>query len=93
MLFWQKGKIGVGCENSTVGLLDRGFKSGYGFQAHTSHVLFLQQIRFFHHSVSTIPDYLFYDDYFDVLCRTVLGFTEQNDIFVPIGFRFYKRTS
>lgn len=40
-----RGKIVVGCEDGTVSLLDRGFKFSYGFQAHTSSVLFLQQLK------------------------------------------------
>ncbi|KAK9077398.1 hypothetical protein SSX86_005735 [Deinandra increscens subsp. villosa] len=40
-----RGKIAVGCEDGTVSLLDRGFKFSYGFQAHTSSVLFLQQLK------------------------------------------------
>ncbi|KAI3755662.1 hypothetical protein L1987_55467 [Smallanthus sonchifolius] len=40
-----RGKISVGCEDGTVSLLDRGFKFSYGFQAHTSSVLFLQQLK------------------------------------------------
>ncbi|KAD4179043.1 hypothetical protein E3N88_27634 [Mikania micrantha] len=40
-----RGKIVVGCEDGTVSLLDRGFKFSYGFQAHTSSVLFLQMLK------------------------------------------------
>ncbi|CAI9303482.1 unnamed protein product [Lactuca saligna] len=40
-----RGKIAVGCEDGTVSLLDRGFKFSYGFQAHTSSVLFIQQLK------------------------------------------------
>lgn len=40
-----RGKIVVGCGDGTVCLLDRGFKFNYGFQAHASSVLFLQQLK------------------------------------------------
>lgn len=40
-----KGKIVVGCDDGTVSLLDRGMKLNYGFQAHSSSVLFLQQLK------------------------------------------------
>lgn len=54
-----RGKIAVGCEDGTVSLLDRGFKFSYGFQAHTSSVLFLQQLKvsFFHPSLSITSYY------------------------------------
>nr|XP_043629208.1 vacuolar protein-sorting-associated protein 11 homolog [Erigeron canadensis] len=40
-----RGKVAVGCEDGSVSLLDRGFKFSYGFQAHTSSVFFLQQLK------------------------------------------------
>ncbi|XP_068634099.1 vacuolar protein-sorting-associated protein 11 homolog [Aristolochia californica] len=40
-----RGKIVVGCDDGTVNLLDRGLKFMYGFQAHTSAVLFVQQLK------------------------------------------------
>ncbi|KAL5977230.1 Vacuolar protein sorting-associated protein 11 [Asimina triloba] len=40
-----RGKIAVGCDDGTVSLLDRGLKFIHGFQAHTSNVLFLQQLK------------------------------------------------
>jgi hypothetical protein len=40
-----RGKIVVGCDDGTVSLLDRGLKFNYGFQAHSSSVLFLQQLK------------------------------------------------
>ncbi|KAL1805594.1 hypothetical protein ACET3Z_028662 [Daucus carota] len=40
-----RGKIVAGCDDGTVALLDRGFKYNYGFQAHTSSVLFLQHLK------------------------------------------------
>ncbi|KAA8526594.1 hypothetical protein F0562_008203 [Nyssa sinensis] len=40
-----RGKIVVGCDDGTVSLLDRGLKFNYGFQAHSSPVLFLQQLK------------------------------------------------
>nr|XP_010942636.1 vacuolar protein-sorting-associated protein 11 homolog [Elaeis guineensis] len=40
-----RGRIAVGCDDGTVGLLDRGFKLSYGFQAHASSVLFIQQLK------------------------------------------------
>ncbi|XP_020589182.1 vacuolar protein-sorting-associated protein 11 homolog [Phalaenopsis equestris] len=40
-----RGRIVIGCDDGTVGLLDRGFKLLYGFQAHASSVLFLQQLK------------------------------------------------
>lgn len=35
----------LGCNDGTVSLLDRGLKHTYGFQAHSSSVLFLQQLK------------------------------------------------
>ncbi|KAK6919237.1 Clathrin, heavy chain/VPS, 7-fold repeat [Dillenia turbinata] len=40
-----RGKVLVGCDDGTVSLLDRGLKFNYGFQAHSSSVLFLQQLK------------------------------------------------
>ncbi|KAL6960499.1 Vacuolar protein sorting-associated protein 11 [Sarracenia purpurea var. burkii] len=40
-----RGKIVVGCDDGTVSLLDRGLKFNYGFQAHSSSVFFLQQLK------------------------------------------------
>ncbi|XP_043720547.1 vacuolar protein-sorting-associated protein 11 homolog [Telopea speciosissima] len=40
-----RGRIVVGCDDGTVNLLDRGLKFIYGFQAHVSSVLFLQQLK------------------------------------------------
>ncbi|XP_072981582.1 vacuolar protein-sorting-associated protein 11 homolog [Typha angustifolia] len=40
-----RGRIAVGCDNGTVGLLDRSFKLSFGFQAHASNVLFIQQLK------------------------------------------------
>lgn len=40
-----RGKIAIGCNEGTVGLLDRGLKFNFGFQAHSSSVLFLQQLK------------------------------------------------
>ncbi|KAK6918756.1 Zinc finger, RING-type [Dillenia turbinata] len=40
-----RGKVIVGCDDGTVSLLDRGLKFNYGFQAHSSSVLFLQQLK------------------------------------------------
>nr|GEV68381.1 nucleotide-binding alpha-beta plait domain-containing protein [Tanacetum cinerariifolium] len=40
-----RGKVVVGCEDGTVSLLDRGFKFSSAFQAHTSNVLFIQQLK------------------------------------------------
>ncbi|GAB2285198.1 Vacuolar protein sorting-associated protein 11 [Dionaea muscipula] len=40
-----RGKVAIGCDDGTVSLLDRGFKFNYGFQAHSSSVLFLQQLK------------------------------------------------
>ncbi|XP_057954722.1 vacuolar protein-sorting-associated protein 11 homolog [Malania oleifera] len=40
-----RGKIVVGCDDGTVNLLDRGLKFNYGFQAHSSSVLFVQQLK------------------------------------------------
>jgi hypothetical protein len=39
------GRVAVGCDDGTVGLLDRGFRLSYGFQAYASSVLFLQQLN------------------------------------------------
>lgn len=40
-----RGKIAIGCNEGTVSLLDRGLKFNFGFQAHSSSVLFLQQLK------------------------------------------------
>uniref|UniRef100_A0A1D1XE62 Vacuolar protein sorting-associated protein 11 homolog n=1 Tax=Anthurium amnicola TaxID=1678845 RepID=A0A1D1XE62_9ARAE len=40
-----RGRVAVGCDDGTVGLLDRGFKLSYGFHAHATSVLFLQQLK------------------------------------------------
>ncbi|XP_073283339.1 vacuolar protein-sorting-associated protein 11 homolog [Primulina huaijiensis] len=40
-----RGKIVLGSENGTVSLLDRGLQLQYSFQAHSSSVLFLQQLK------------------------------------------------
>lgn len=40
-----RGKIAVGCDDGTVSLLDRGFKFNYGFQAHTSSVVYLHHLK------------------------------------------------
>ncbi|XP_058070687.1 vacuolar protein-sorting-associated protein 11 homolog [Magnolia sinica] len=40
-----RGKIAVGCDDGTVNLLDRGLKFISGFQAHSSNVIFLQQLK------------------------------------------------
>lgn len=40
-----RGKVAIGCDDGTVSILDRGFKFNYAFQAHSSSVLFLQQLK------------------------------------------------
>lgn len=40
-----RGRIVLGCDDGTASLLDRGLKFNYGFQAHSSSVLFLQQLK------------------------------------------------
>jgi vacuolar protein sorting-associated protein 11 len=40
-----RGKIAVGCDDGTVALVDRSFKLSSAFQAHSSAVLFLQQLK------------------------------------------------
>ncbi|GMI86778.1 vacuolar protein sorting 11 [Hibiscus trionum] len=40
-----RGKLVIGCDDSTVSLLDRGLDFNFGFQAHTSSVLFLQMFK------------------------------------------------
>uniref|UniRef100_A0A7N0RJ98 Vacuolar protein sorting-associated protein 11 homolog n=1 Tax=Kalanchoe fedtschenkoi TaxID=63787 RepID=A0A7N0RJ98_KALFE len=40
-----RGRVVVGCDDGTVSLLDRGLKYSYGFQAHSSSVHFLQQLK------------------------------------------------
>ncbi|KAM3367069.1 hypothetical protein ACQJBY_015998 [Aegilops geniculata] len=40
-----RGRVAIGCDDGTVGLLDRGFRLSYGFQAYASSVLFLQQLK------------------------------------------------
>ncbi|XP_021274315.1 vacuolar protein-sorting-associated protein 11 homolog [Herrania umbratica] len=40
-----RGKLVIGCDDGTVSLLDRGLNFNFGFQAHSSSVLFLQQLK------------------------------------------------
>ncbi|KAF5453803.1 hypothetical protein F2P56_023522 [Juglans regia] len=40
-----RGKVVIGCNDGTVSLLDRGLNFNYAFQAHSSSVLFLQQLK------------------------------------------------
>lgn len=40
-----RGKIAVGCDDGYVSLLERGLKFNFGFQAHSSSVLFLHQLK------------------------------------------------
>lgn len=40
-----RGKVVLGSDDGTVSLLDRGLKFNYQFQAHSSSVLFLQQLK------------------------------------------------
>ncbi|KAK8588539.1 hypothetical protein V6N12_022969 [Hibiscus sabdariffa] len=40
-----RGKLVIGCDDGTVSLLDRGLNFNFGFQAHTSSVLFLQMLK------------------------------------------------
>jgi hypothetical protein len=40
-----RGKVVIGCDDGAVCLLDRGLKFNYAFQAHSSSVLFLQQLK------------------------------------------------
>ncbi|OIT20102.1 PREDICTED: vacuolar protein-sorting-associated protein 11 homolog [Nicotiana attenuata] len=40
-----KGRVVLGCDDGSASLLDRGLKFNYGFQAHSSSVLFLQQLK------------------------------------------------
>ncbi|KAL5540227.1 hypothetical protein UlMin_044467 [Ulmus minor] len=40
-----RGRIVIGSDNGKVSLLDRGLHFNYGFQAHSSSVLFLQQLK------------------------------------------------
>ncbi|CAB4274494.1 unnamed protein product [Prunus armeniaca] len=40
-----RGKVVIGCDDGTVSFLDRGLNFSYGFQAHSSSVLFLQQLK------------------------------------------------
>ncbi|CAA2965916.1 vacuolar -sorting-associated 11 homolog [Olea europaea subsp. europaea] len=40
-----RGKIVLGCHDGTVSLLDRGFQLLYSFPAHSSSVLYLQQLK------------------------------------------------
>jgi hypothetical protein len=40
-----RGRVAVGCDDGTVGLLDRGFRLSYGFQAYASSVLLLKQLK------------------------------------------------
>lgn len=40
-----RGKVVIGCDGGSVSLLDRGLKFNFGFQAHSSSVLYLQQLK------------------------------------------------
>lgn len=40
-----RGKLVIGCDDGGISLLDRGLKFNSGFQAHSSSVLFLQQLK------------------------------------------------
>lgn len=40
-----RGKVVIGCDDGAVSLLDRGIKFNFGFQAHSSSVLYLQQLQ------------------------------------------------
>ncbi|XWS75875.1 hypothetical protein CRYUN_Cryun01aG0129300 [Craigia yunnanensis] len=40
-----RGKLVIGCDDGTVSLLDRGLNFNFGFQAHSSSVLFLQHLK------------------------------------------------
>lgn len=40
-----RGKVVLGSDDGMVSLLDRGLKFNYQFQAHSSSVLFLQQLK------------------------------------------------
>ncbi|GAB2233744.1 hypothetical protein Droror1_Dr00002973 [Drosera rotundifolia] len=40
-----RGKVAIGSDDGTVGILDRGFKFSYGFRAHSSSVLHLQLLK------------------------------------------------
>ncbi|KAM1010377.1 hypothetical protein FF1_045722 [Malus domestica] len=40
-----RGKVVIGCDDGTVSFLDRGLNFSYGFQAHSSSALFLQQLK------------------------------------------------
>ncbi|XP_021845729.1 vacuolar protein-sorting-associated protein 11 homolog [Spinacia oleracea] len=40
-----RGKVSIGCDDGNVSILDRGLKFNYAFQAHSSSVLFLQQLK------------------------------------------------
>lgn len=61
-----RGKIALGCDDGTIGILDRGFKISYGFQAHASSVIFLQQLKVILHKAILIlflfPSFNFLSD-------------------------------
>ncbi|KAI6691712.1 hypothetical protein NL676_019422 [Syzygium grande] len=40
-----RGKLVIGCDDGAVSLLNRGLKFNCGFHAHSSSVLFLQQLK------------------------------------------------
>ena len=51
-----RGKVVIGCHDGVVCLLDRGLKFNYAFSAHSSSVLFLQQLKVqLNNSISSIP--------------------------------------
>lgn len=80
-----RGKISLGCDDGTVGILDRGFKISYGFQAHASSVIFLQQLKVILHKTilmltfDFVPPFKFHSDitqdisYDFVDCIWILG--------------------
>ncbi|KAL9258176.1 Vacuolar protein-sorting-associated protein 11-like protein, partial [Drosera capensis] len=40
-----RGKVAIGSDDGTIGILDHGFKFSYGFRAHSSSVLHLQMLK------------------------------------------------
>ncbi|GAB4834138.1 hypothetical protein Ancab_032401 [Ancistrocladus abbreviatus] len=50
------GKVAIGCDYGTVSFLDQGLKFNYGFQAYSSSVLFLQQLKILHVFTNQFPE-------------------------------------
>jgi hypothetical protein len=62
-----RGKVVIGCDDGTVILLDRGLNFNYAFQAHSSSVLFLQQLK-------VLPSLLEFENFRSLFGILLIGF-------------------